>query len=227
VIGKLGSLDALATPASRDTPRSATARDAAAQFEALMLRQLLDELPLGLEGTQAETFSSLVYDALAQQLVEAGGLGLADALEGGIAPTAPRAPHPHVTSAFGLRRDPLDGTRRQHDGVDLDAPAGSTIRSLQPGVVTFAGEARGYGNLVIVDHGEGLETRYAHCDRLDVAVGQRVGGGEALATVGATGRATGPHLHLEVRRDGAPTDPLPWLDRFGPKAIVDPIRGAE
>jgi murein DD-endopeptidase MepM/ murein hydrolase activator NlpD len=179
----------------------------------------------------------MVYDALAQQLVDAGGLGLADGLTRGMAhpgPARASAPLPHVTSAFGARVDPIDGTRRMHDGVDLDAPAGAPVRAIRAGRVTFAGDARGYGNLVIVDHGDGLETRYAHCARLEVAVGQVVGSGDAIATVGATGRATGPHLHLEVRRDGVPVDPMPWLrrpptggtDPVSAKAVGAPIRGA-
>ncbi|MEZ4239397.1 MAG: M23 family metallopeptidase [Myxococcota bacterium] len=217
----LSSMDAL-LPAS--TPR--TDGDVQKQFQAVLVRQLLKQLPLGLEGGQAEMFSSMVYDALTEQLVSSG------ALDSGVPMSsphvAPAKPAPvHVTSAFGLRHDPIDGTDREHRGVDLEAPLGAPILAVQDGTVTFAGRSGGYGNLVIVDHGDGLQTRYAHCDRLDVAVGQQVRAGEAIAAVGQTGRATGPHLHLEVRLDGEPTDPIPWLRRTGAKAIAEPIRGGE
>ncbi len=110
-------------------------------------------------------------------------------------------------SGFGRRVDPIEGDVRVHTGIDLRAAAGTPVRAAGPGVVTFAGQAGGYGNLVTVDHGGGLETRYAHLADIGVKVGQRVEPGAHLATVGATGRATGPHLHFEVRRDGRAVDP--------------------
>ena len=110
-------------------------------------------------------------------------------------------------SGFGRRVDPIEGDLRVHTGIDLRAAAGTPVRAAGPGVVTFAGQAGGYGNLVTLDHGGGLETRYAHLADIGVKVGQRVDPGTQLATVGATGRATGPHLHFEVRRDGRAVDP--------------------
>jgi murein DD-endopeptidase MepM/ murein hydrolase activator NlpD len=101
----------------------------------------------------------------------------------------------------------LHGDLRHHDGVDLAAAPGTPIRVARAGSVVRASFEEGYGNVVVVDHGHGLETRYAHCEKLFVRTGEAVAEGAAIATVGATGAVTGPHLHFEVRRDGAPLDP--------------------
>ena len=116
-----------------------------------------------------------------------------------------------VTSNFGYRSDPFTKQRKMHQGVDIAAPVGTPIQAARAGVVTFSGERGGYGNLVIVDHGDGNETRYGHCDQLNVQPGQRVGAGETIATVGSTGRSTGPHLHFELRQDGQAVAPSAWL----------------
>jgi murein DD-endopeptidase MepM/ murein hydrolase activator NlpD len=116
-----------------------------------------------------------------------------------------------VTSGYGMRANPMGTGHEAHPGVDLGAPAGASIRAVKDGTVRFAGERGGYGNCVIVDHGDGTETRYAHCATLDVTPGTPVRAGQAIATVGSTGRSTGPHLHFEVRRNGAPVDPSALL----------------
>lgn len=198
----------LLTPEPSATPTDAKA--AAKQFEELFVKQLIAQMPLpGMEGSETGAFLSMFQDALAKQLVDGGGLGLAAQIEGAIAhrPPSPSPSAFKVTSGFGMRADPFDGKRREHDGIDVAAPLGASIHAARDGVVRFAGEAQGYGNLVIVDHGGGLESRYAHCAKLSVRIGQDVAGGEAIATVGSTGRSTGPHLHFEVRRDGTPEDP--------------------
>ena len=120
-----------------------------------------------------------------------------------------------VSSRFGARVHPVTGERHNHSGVDFAAPAGTPIRAAAPGRVQFAGARGGYGNLVIVEHADGTETWYAHQRDLAVRAGQEVGAGAVLGTVGSTGRSTGPHLHLEVRKDGKPVDPLPLLGRSG------------
>ncbi|MEX2222010.1 MAG: M23 family metallopeptidase [Candidatus Rokuibacteriota bacterium] len=116
-----------------------------------------------------------------------------------------------VSSVFGPRLHPVHKVMRPHTGIDLAAPSGTPIQAAAAGRVTFAGPRGGYGNLVILDHGNGLETYYAHQRDLGVRVGDVVAAGQRIGTVGATGTATGPHLHFEVRRDGAPQDPAPWL----------------
>lgn len=103
------------------------------------------------------------------------------------------------------------GPRRVHKGLDIAAPQGREIGAALPGKVAFAGELNGYGNVVYLDHGDGLTTRYAHASKLNVRAGDEVRRGQIIAEVGSTGRSTGPHLHFEVRRNGRAEDPLPWL----------------
>lgn len=115
--------------------------------------------------------------------------------------------HGRVSSGFGPRVDPFTHKASFHHGVDVAAPKGSPIHALAGGRVVVAGPVKGYGNLVEVEGDDGQRVRYAHADRVDVAVGDVVEKGQALATVGSTGRSTGPHVHIEVRDDGAAVDP--------------------
>jgi murein DD-endopeptidase MepM/ murein hydrolase activator NlpD len=116
-----------------------------------------------------------------------------------------------VSSAFGPRPDPLGGGERFHKGVDIAAPAGSPVRAMALGKVVFSGWAEGYGNLVTLNHGDGVTTRYAHNGANLVSTGERVRAGQEIALVGTSGRSTGPHLHFEVLREGQPIDPQPFL----------------
>ncbi len=115
-----------------------------------------------------------------------------------------RAP---VSSAFGMRADPFDGRLRFHRGMDLAAPAGTAVRVALGGRVVYAGHEHGYGNTVIIEHGGGLHTRYAHLGMIGVKTGETVRDGECIGSVGQTGRSTGPHLHFEVLRLGKAIDP--------------------
>jgi murein DD-endopeptidase MepM/ murein hydrolase activator NlpD len=117
-----------------------------------------------------------------------------------------------VTSGFGTRVHPVLGDTRTHNGIDMSAGYGSPINAAAGGVVAFAGVRSGYGNTVIIDHGNQYATLYAHASTLLVGAGERVGEGETIAKVGATGLATGPHLHFEVRLLGTPVNPLNYLD---------------
>lgn len=110
-----------------------------------------------------------------------------------------------VTSHFGPRWG------RMHNGMDIAAPTGTPFFAAAAGTVTYSGWAGTYGQLVIIDHGNGLETRYAHASRLYVRVGDQVQRGQRIGLVGSTGESTGPHLHFEVRVDGEPQDPARWL----------------
>ncbi|MGI6730537.1 MAG: peptidoglycan DD-metalloendopeptidase family protein [Anaerovoracaceae bacterium] len=110
-----------------------------------------------------------------------------------------------LSSAFGSR----GGGR--HTGADFRNPKGTPIYAADDGVVTFAGYSGSYGNIVKLSHGNGLETWYAHCDKMSVSVGQTVSKGQTIATVGITGRATGYHLHFEVRKSGVPQNPMNYL----------------
>ncbi len=116
-----------------------------------------------------------------------------------------------VTSEYGWRVHPVYGTRKLHAGMDFGAAYGSAIHAAGAGTVVTAGTMGGYGNAVVIDHGGGLATLYAHQSRIAVRVGQHVSGGQVIGYVGSTGLSTGPHLHFEVRVNGNPVDPRGYL----------------
>lgn len=116
-----------------------------------------------------------------------------------------------VTSPFGYRVHPILGTRRLHAGIDYGAAAGTPIVAADGGVVVWAGPRGGYGNAVIIDHGNTLATLYAHQSRVAVGVGATVRPGQTIGFVGSTGFSTGPHLHFEVRKLGTPVNPTSYL----------------
>lgn len=118
-----------------------------------------------------------------------------------------------ISSRFGNRRDPFTRRLARHTGVDMPAPRGTPILASAGGTVRFAGYRRAYGNAVEIDHGDGLVTRYAHANTLLVRKGQVVLPEQAIATVGSSGRSTGPHLHFEVLRNGSAVEPLRYLER--------------
>ncbi len=115
------------------------------------------------------------------------------------------------TSGFGVRSDPFRGGAAMHSGVDIPGQYGSSIYATADGVVGRAGWANGYGNLVELDHGRGIQTRYGHLSAILVQAGQRVKRGDLIARMGSTGRSTGTHLHYEVRLDGNAVNPMPFL----------------
>ncbi|WP_111497317.1 M23 family metallopeptidase [Marinobacter bohaiensis] len=118
-----------------------------------------------------------------------------------------------LSSRYGYRSDPFTGKRTWHDGVDLAGKEGSDIIAVAAGVVTWAGDRYGYGNLVEIDHGDGLVTRYGHCKTVKVKVGDVVQKGQLIALMGSTGRSTGPHVHFEVRRNGKSQNPEDYIKR--------------
>jgi Rod binding domain-containing protein len=119
-------------------------------------------------------------------------------------------PAPRVSSAFGWRDDPIDGGARFHKGIDLPMPTGSEVRAPADGRVVSVGEQPGYGLTVVVAHGNGLESRYAHLSATDIRPGDPVRAGGLIARSGNTGRSTGPHLHFEVTVNGQAVDPQGW-----------------
>ena len=120
-----------------------------------------------------------------------------------------------VTSEFGYRRDPFTGETRGHTGMDLAVPTGTSVRAALPGTVTAAQYHSSYGYYVMIDHGNGLSTLYAHNSQLLVRVGQTVAAGDIVSLSGSTGRSTGPHLHFEVRLNGQRTNPRAYLPASG------------
>lgn len=116
-----------------------------------------------------------------------------------------------ITSNFGYRSHPIFGRGRFHAGTDFGAPTGAPIFAADSGTVIVAEWYGGYGNAVIIDHGNGLTTLYGHCSQLYVTVGQGVQRGQTIAAIGSTGLSTGPHLHFEVRQQGEPVEPLAYL----------------
>ncbi len=116
-----------------------------------------------------------------------------------------------VTSDFGQRLDPYTADRVMHAGMDIAAPHGKEVFAPSDGTVVFAGREGGYGNVIVIDHGYGIKTRYGHLAKLLVKAGDRVKRGAHIAAVGNTGRSTGPHLHYEVRVNGIPQNPRKFI----------------
>jgi murein DD-endopeptidase MepM/ murein hydrolase activator NlpD len=116
-----------------------------------------------------------------------------------------------IVSGFGYRVHPVYGTTRFHSGVDIDGACGQPIFAGEDGTVLSAGSNGGYGNFTVVDHGDGLATAYAHQSSVGVSSGQSVSRGQQIGLVGTTGLSTGCHLHFEVRVNGEPVDPVPYL----------------
>jgi murein DD-endopeptidase MepM/ murein hydrolase activator NlpD len=119
------------------------------------------------------------------------------------------------SSNFGYRIDPFTGQNAFHEGIDFPAEPGTPILAAASGKVVFAGIHPQYGKIVEIDHGNGLATRYAHAAKLNVKAGELVVRGQCVATVGTTGRSTGPHLHFEVRLRGVPQNPARFLQATG------------
>jgi murein DD-endopeptidase MepM/ murein hydrolase activator NlpD len=212
-----------------DEARREQVRQAARQLEVLVLKHLVAASGAfkGGNAAGAAVREDLFATALADALVRGGGIGLASQVErsvtGEAAPAPAAAPRPslaaeapaRLTSGFGLRADPFTGLPAMHRGVDLAAAEGTDVGAALDGVVRAAGVRAGYGLAVEVDHGNGLSTLYAHASELLVRDGDRVTRGQPIARVGHTGRATGPHLHLEVRQAGRQLDPARALKIYG------------
>jgi murein DD-endopeptidase MepM/ murein hydrolase activator NlpD len=116
-----------------------------------------------------------------------------------------------ISSSFGVRRDPFTGDPDFHPGLDISANAGEPVHATAEGVVMAAGFSGSYGNLIVIDHGYGISTRYGHLSRFAVTSGQQIHRGDVIGFVGSTGRSTSPHLHYEVLVNGRLTDPLRLL----------------
>ncbi len=178
-------------------------------------------------------YRSMLDEQIAHELSQQGGLGLADRISRQLehqsgaahAPSEAQSTLPvgpsdkdvglnvsaRISSGYGWRKDPFTGDRKWHDGIDIALPAGAPVRAAGDGVVTFSGKMRGYGKVIILRHPGDLETVYAHNQDNECREGEHVRKGELLGRVGRTGRATGPHLHFEVRKSGRAIDPSHYV----------------
>jgi murein DD-endopeptidase MepM/ murein hydrolase activator NlpD len=127
-----------------------------------------------------------------------------------------------LLSRFGEREDPFSGEGALHSGVDISATMGTPVHAAADGIVSFAEFNSGYGRMVVIDHGGGMNTRYAHLSKFNVIPGQEIRRGEVLGYSGASGRVTSPHLHFEVRLGGAAVNPYPYLTRSSLQQHVQP-----
>jgi murein DD-endopeptidase MepM/ murein hydrolase activator NlpD len=211
--------------------------EATRALEATLIKELLQSSGAfkGSDVAGSGINADLFMNVLAEAITKGGGLGIGAMIEKSLGPAAagedapaaeapatplPTADSPGVSSGFGQRLHPLDGTPHFHTGVDLRAAEGTAIKAAAGGVVRRAGARGGYGNAVEIDHGNGLSTLYAHARALNVEEGQAISPGQELGWVGHTGKATGPHLHFEVRVDGKPVDPRRALNAYGIRAEV-------
>ena len=121
----------------------------------------------------------------------------------------------YVSSLFGMRTDPFTGELSMHSGMDFAGSEGQAVDAVAAGVVTWAGDRSGYGNMVEIDHGNGYATRYGHNESILVHVGEVVKKGEVIALMGSTGRSTGPHVHFEVLYNGVAIDPARFVKAAG------------
>ena len=161
---------------------------------------------------QMNTLSNVVNDR-SDKLLALETLLLQNQLSRKLLPSIPPVRVGWYSSNFGWRLDPFNGANAMHEGVDYVVDAGTPIHASAGGVVAYAGLHPQYGNMVEVDHGNDIVTRYAHASKLLVKVGQVVRRGEKIAEVGTTGRSTGNHLHFEVRYKGSAQNPVRFLEK--------------
>jgi murein DD-endopeptidase MepM/ murein hydrolase activator NlpD len=173
-------------------------------------RLLEEEWSRAVDGTeQAGKAMAMLDRAQAKEtygnVIEGSRVSLQPAVSGSVQ-KAVRSPE-GISSGFGWRTDPIDGTRKFHHGVDLPAAEGTPAMAMRRGRVESAGKAGGYGLQVVIEHPGGWKTRYAHLSRIDVREGQWIRRGQVIGRTGDSGRSTGPHLHLETILGGRATDP--------------------
>jgi murein DD-endopeptidase MepM/ murein hydrolase activator NlpD len=222
--------------------------EGAKTLESILLRQLIQDSGAfrGMSQAGGKIYGEMFCEALANAVSQGGGIGIAKLVLGSFGTTqgdaASNLPdslgdlirdgsgkvpssdagaasdQPEVSSNYGERTDPILGTHRFHTGIDVAAQEGSPILAAASGTVRRAGLRGGYGQAVEIDNGNGISTLYGHASALAVKEGQRVSAGQPIAFVGHTGRATGSHLHFEVRDHDKPTDPKSTLNRWEERA---------
>lgn len=137
---------------------------------------------------------------------------LSGATAGEVTWVEPVRDHARITAQFGESLDPLNaGKKRFHSGTDFAAPYGTSVLASAPGTVSYAQEAGGWGRKIVIDHGNGWQSSYSHLGSIETKLGDKVTAGEMIATIGVSGRSTGPHVHFEILQDGVPMDPSVML----------------
>jgi len=170
------------------------------------------EISLTAIEQQMAELNALLSDR-SDKLVALETLLTQDKLDKKLLPSVPPIPGGWYSSNFGWRTDPFTGRSAMHEGVDYMVPAGTSIRASAGGMVVYSDVHPQYGNMIEIDHGNQVITRYAHCSKLLVKVGQMVRRGKEIALSGSTGRSTGPHLHFEVRYKGTAQNPVRFLEK--------------
>lgn len=184
-----------------------TARTAAVESELHAQRHLLAEIDADIAELEGEIAGLEKEQARLERLLAEQQSG------GGVSPAGFVRPVPGaITSPFGLRFHPILGYTRMHTGVDMTAPFGQPIKAVAAGRVILSASYGGYGNTIIIDHGGGMATLYAHLSSFDIRYGSEVAQGQVIGDAGASGLSTGPHLHFEVRLSGRPVNPAPYLE---------------
>jgi len=171
---------------------------------------LQDMLTKALEGAKKKADEE--HEGPPPQATDTGGRALTKAGRGPAPPIkissiVPDDAGGRISSEYGLRPDPFTGEEKFHKGLDLPAPEGADIHPVKAGTVLFSGERKGYGNVVVIDHGDGFQSTYAHTSKNLVKEGDRVDTSTVIAQVGSTGRSTGPHVHFEVNFRGQKVNP--------------------
>ncbi len=182
-------------------------------FEQHLGESVAERSPLGIAKLLEEQWTRGRGSEVEPALERLNGLRARNAYEtataasDGLGSASPAASPPRISRSYGWGNDPIDGRGRFHAGVDLAAPTGTPVLAIAPGRVVDVGPRGSYGLLIELEHAQGWRTRYAHLSGADVSEGQWVVRGQALGKVGQSGRATGPHLHFEARKNGANADP--------------------
>ncbi len=177
------------------------------QAEEIYESMLDQELSKNMAGKGSNSIAELLYQQL-KNIDLMSGKGNA-AGDNNTLPVWPL--NARISSSFGWRKDPFTDKRKFHEGVDLAAKEGTDVKAIMAGKVQITDNQDGYGNVIVLDHGNGITTLYAHNSDILVKSGDWVQKGSTIAKVGSTGRSTGPHLHLEVRKDGKKLDPEQFL----------------
>lgn len=186
----------------------------AKRFRRIVVRAAFALVAVGTSAAASAETADAEYKSLFQSWKQMDQVGQSAPLgQGSIAvPSLKPVANLEYTSLFGVRSDPFRGTAAMHAGVDIPGPVGTPIYATADGIVGRSGWVGGYGNLVELEHGGKLQTRYGHLSRIMVAPGSRVKRGQVIGLMGSTGRSTGSHLHYEVRMDGRAVNPVPYLD---------------